>query len=264
MTSTNWKNGKNNGVLLPAQMQLPKNHQKQEESNQPPCCLPPAQPSPGPPPGTMVWHSWVTLDVECASTISVPRQTACLASWDGTWNLSQPRSRHSLRPWSDPSLNMPVQCGILTAVRTSPTSRRSGEGQLILSWTDTGIPRVLEIGLISWMAGWGCSSVGRAPYWHAADAGAIQGAAGEFSPRVNFQFRLSYGVRTPPCTIACINTCVHVKDSVVHARVQWNMETLKHPACTIGWVAWFCHSWLSWGKATWISHRRNPIGTIQL
>ena len=40
------------------------------------------------------------------------------------------------------------------------------------------------------------------------------------------------------------------------------METLKHPACTIGWVVQLCCSWLSPGKATRISHGRNPIGTV--
>ena len=63
------------------------------------------------------------------------------------------------------------------------------------------------------------------------------GAAKDFSPRVNFQCRLSYGVCTPPCAITCIDICAHVKDPVVHVRVWWIMETLKHPACTVGWVA---------------------------
>ena len=31
--------------------------------------------------------------------------------------------------------------------------------------------------------------------------------------------------------------CAHVKDPVVHVRVQRITETLKHPACTVGWVA---------------------------
>ena len=56
------------------------------------------------------------------------------------------------------------------------------------------------------------------------------GAARDFSPRVNFQCRLSYGVRTPPCAIAY---CAHVKAFVAHVRVRWIMETRKHPACTI-------------------------------
>ena len=42
----------------------------------------------------------------------------------------------------------------------------------------------------------------------------------------------------------------HVKDPVVHVRVQWIVETLKHPACTVGWVARLCRIWVSPGKAT--------------
>ena len=53
-----------------------------------------------------------------------------------------------------------------------------------------------------------------------------------------------------PCAIACIYICVHVKDPVVHVRVRWIMDKLKHPACTVGWVARLCRSWLSPGKAT--------------
>ena len=34
------------------------------------------------------------------------------------------------------------------------------------------------------------------------------GAARDFYPGVNFQRRLSYGVRTPPCAISCINIFV--------------------------------------------------------
>ena len=88
------------------------------------------------------------------------------------------------------------------------------------------------------------------------------GAARDFSPRVNFQCRLSYSVCTPPCVIACIYTCAHIKDPIVQVRVRWIMETLKHPAYTLGWVAQLCRSWLSSGKASWISQGRNPTGTI--
>ena len=90
------------------------------------------------------------------------------------------------------------------------------------------------------------------------------GASRDFSPRANFQCRLSYSVRTPPCAIACIYICTHAKDPVVHVRVRWIMETLKHLACTIGWVARLCRSCSSPGKAARIFHGRNPIGTIQL
>ena len=108
---------------------------------------------------------------------------------------------------------------------------------------------------------WGCGSVGRASDRHAADAGSIPRCGQRFfSPRVNFQCRLSYGVRTPPCAIACINICAHVNDPVVHIRVRWIMETLKHPACTVGKVARFCCSWLSSGK----TQPEFPIGEIPL
>ena len=76
------------------------------------------------------------------------------------------------------------------------------------------------------------------------------GAARDFSPRVNFQCRLSHGVRIPPCSTACNNICAHVKDPVVHVKVRWTMKTLKHPACTVGWVGRLCHSWLFPGNAT--------------
>ena len=77
------------------------------------------------------------------------------------------------------------------------------------------------------------------------------GAARNFSPRVSFQFRLPYGVRTPPSAIACIyDICAHVKDPVVHVRVRWIMETVKHPACTVGWIARLCRSWLFPGEGS--------------
>ena len=70
-------------------------------------------------------------------------------------------------------------------------------------------------------------------------------AARDFSPGDNFQCRLSYGVRTTPCAIACIYICAQVKDPVVYVKVRWIMETLKHPAYTVGCVARLCRSWLS-------------------
>ena len=50
----------------------------------------------------------------------------------------------------------------------------------------------------------------------------------------------------------------HIKDSVVHVRVWWIMETLKHPACPADCVVWLFHHSLSQGKTTWIFHGRNP------
>ena len=92
------------------------------------------------------------------------------------------------------------------------------------------------------------------------------GVKRDFSPRVNFQYRLSYGVHTSPCAIACVNICLHVKDPVVHVRVQWITGTVKHPACTVGWVALLCHSWLSLGKEnlsfSWAKQSEFPMEEI--
>ena len=42
------------------------------------------------------------------------------------------------------------------------------------------------------------------------------------------------------------------------------METLKHPACTVGWVARLCRSWLFPGKATRIFPGSNPKWGIRV
>ena len=108
---------------------------------------------------------------------------------------------------------------------------------------------------------WGCSLVGRALVRHVADAGSIPKCGkGFFSQSTKFQCRLCYVVSTPLCAIACMYICVHTKDPIVHVRVWWIMETLKHPAYTIGWVVQLSQ-WLSLVKATRISHGRNSIGT---
>ena len=62
------------------------------------------------------------------------------------------------------------------------------------------------------------------------------GAARDSSPRVTSQCRFSYSVHTPLCATAGINICIHVKDPVAHVGVRWIVETLEHPAYTIGWV----------------------------
>ena len=114
--------------------------------------------------------------------------------------------------------------------------------------------------------GQGCSSVGRASERHGTDIGSIPRCGkGSFSPQnyLSVQTLLCVSVH-PPCAIACINICAHVKDPVVRVRLRCIMETLKHPACTVGWVARLCHSWLSPGRSTRISHKRNTNGTIQL
>ena len=110
-----------------------------------------------------------------------------------------------------------------------------------------------------------CSSVGRASDRHPADAGSIPrcGQGFFFRSQLSAQTLLRVSVH-PPRAIACINICAHVKDFEDHVGVRWIIETLKHPACTLGWVARPRRRWLSLGRATRISYGRNPFGTIQL
>ena len=120
-----------------------------------------------------------------------------------------------------------------------------------------------KLWLLLWL--WGCSSVGRE---HRTGTPPTQvrfpGAATDFSPKVNFQCRLSYSVRTPPCAISWIYICAHVKDPAIHVKARRATETLKHQACTVVMVARLCRSWRSPVEATWIRYGRNPFGTIQL
>ena len=84
---------------------------------------------------------------------------------------------------------------------------------------------------------------------HAADAGLIlQCGEGFFSQSQLSVQTLSYGVRIPPCATTSIYGCAHFKDPIVPVRVRWIMETLKRTACTVGWVARLCRSWLSTGR----------------
>ena len=90
-------------------------------------------------------------------------------------------------------------------------------------------------------------------------SGWFPGAARDFSPRVSCQCRPSNGVCTPLWAIACIYICEHVKDPVLLVRVWLIIETLKHPACTLGWVAWLSQLAcpgegslnFSWEKSHW-------------
>ena len=113
-----------------------------------------------------------------------------------------------------------------------------------------------------------CGSVQIASDRHAADAGPIPRHGKGFSSQSQLQCRLSFGVRTLSYASACINICVHVKDPVVHVTVRWIMETIKHPACTVHWVARLCRSWLSPGKSNPIfpweeSHWDNTVAKSQ-
>ena len=45
---------------------------------------------------------------------------------------------------------------------------------------------------------------------------------------------LTVSLYTPMCNRMHFNICVHVNDPLVHVRVSWIMETLKHPAGIVG------------------------------
>ena len=114
--------------------------------------------------------------------------------------------------------------------------------------------------------GSGCSSVGRASDRHAARAGWIPRCdTGLFFSHCQLPVQTfswcPYNPRVQPHALTSVRT---VKDPVVHVKVRWIMETLKHSACSVVWVARLCRSWFSVGKATRISRGRNPNGTIQL
>ena len=91
----------------------------------------------------------------------------------------------------------------------------------------------------------------------------LPGMARDFPPRVNFQCRLSYGVRTPlVCNRMHLFLCAGSRSrSPCQSLVDYGNTETTSMHCRLGR---FCHSWLSLGKATRISHSRNPTGTIQL
>ena len=105
----------------------------------------------------------------------------------------------------------------------------------------------------------------RASNHHVADTGSVSLCSKGFFSQSQLSVQTLLHVSVHPCVQSrAFNICAYVKDPVVRVRVRWSMETLKHPACTVGWVARLCRNWLSPGKATRISHGRNPIETIQL
>ena len=57
---------------------------------------------------------------------------------------------------------------------------------------------------------------------------------------------------------------MHFEDPIAQVKVRRIMETLKHPVCTVSWVARLCRGGFPREKATRFSQGRNPNGTIQL
>ena len=112
--------------------------------------------------------------------------------------------------------------------------------------------------------GWGCSSLVEHRTTMLLTQVRFPSVARNFLTESTFSANCRTCVHTFLCAIAFTNICAHAKEPALLVRVRWIIETLKHPACTVGWVAQLCHSWLSPGKATQISLGRNPIRTIQL
>ena len=109
--------------------------------------------------------------------------------------------------------------------------------------------KVGNVALVGMWLSW--SSVGPARRWCRSDSLVQQGI---FLPESTFSAD-SRTVSVHHCVQSHANNiCARVKDPAVHVRVWWTRATLKHPACTNGWVVWHCHGWLSPGKATKISH----------
>ena len=100
----------------------------------------------------------------------------------------------------------------------------------------------------------------RASDRHVANAGSIPRCGKGLLSQCQLSVQTLLRCPHTPYAIACINICAHVKDPVVHVRFRWIMETLKHQACTVGWVARSCRSWLSPGKATRISRGKIQLG----
>ena len=95
----------------------------------------------------------------------------------------------------------------------------------------------------------GCSSVGRASDRHAAEAGSIAWCGKGVFSKSQLSVQTLLRVFLHPHEQPHASTSVRTLDPVVHVRVRWIMETLKRPACTVGWVARICRSWLSPGKS---------------
>ena len=98
---------------------------------------------------------------------------------------------------------------------------------------------------------WLCRLDGGTLDWHSADSIPKYGK-GFFS-----QSQLSLHCLTVSEHLCMQSHALIRRRMLVHVRVQWIMEALKHPAYTVGWVAWICCSLLFLEKATWIAHVRN-------
>ena len=77
---------------------------------------------------------------------------------------------------------------------------------------------------------------------------------GCFPPRVDFQWRLSFGVCTSLCTTACINICTHVKNPKRwQPYIVWTHTHIAMGSAALGAAVPYP------GKVTWIYRRGNAV-----
>ena len=106
---------------------------------------------------------------------------------------------------------------------------------------------------------WSGGSVGGALDQHATEAGLIPWCGKGFFSQSQLWMQTLLQCLYTPVLVACINSYVHIKDLVVLVRVWRITETLKQPACVIGWVAWLsqlafrgdCNPIFPWEKSQW-------------
>ena len=86
------------------------------------------------------------------------------------------------------------------------------------------------------------------------------GATQDFSPRINFQCRLSHSVHTPLCTTACINICVHIKRFCSSCQSSVDYGNTKTPSmhCRLGSKT--VAAGFPWGKQPGFPMGEIPMG----
>ena len=68
----------------------------------------------------------------------------------------------------------------------------------------------------------------RASDHYATDTGSVSRCGKGFFSQSQLSVKTLLRVSVhPPCAIACINICAHIKDTVVHVRIRLIMESLK-------------------------------------
>ena len=81
-------------------------------------------------------------------------------------------------------------------------------------------------------------AVQRVELWTVASLMQVQfpGMGGDFPPSQLSVQTLLRSVVHPQVQLHALTAVLVLEDRVVHVRVPWIMKTIKHPACTMGWV----------------------------